>query len=183
MSDSLSAGFARLLGQQASEEQKRRLYEVRDTLGLADNDALWLVLIALEHYDGLYREYPIRIADEARKTVADVQKAFAAAAALESKRALRKLADAVADASLRVAEEKTSAARVQGFALALAVTVLFGSLCLAMGHAMGSGRFPPWSHGNGVERIVSAMLGAPAGWVVALALVPIAVDVIRRRRR
>jgi len=173
VSESLSAGFERLIGKK-SDEEIRRLYEVKDALGLADNDALWLVLVALEHYDALYRTYPAQIAEEARRTLADVQRGFAEAAALEAKRAHRKLAEAVAAAAVKIAAKRTETARVQGFAAAGAVMVIFGSLCLSIGYALGSARIPPWTQGPGARRLIGAALGAPAGWMLLLMLLPVA---------
>jgi hypothetical protein len=173
VSEASSAGFERLIGKK-SDEEVRRLYEVKEALGLADNDALWLVLVALEHYDTLYRAYPARIAEEARRTLADVQRGFAAAAAVESKRAHRKLAEAVADAGVKIASKRTDVARLQGFAAACASMVSFGALCLSMGYALGSGRVPPWTHGTGARRLIAAAIGAPAGWMLLLLLLPLA---------
>jgi hypothetical protein len=173
VSEALSSSFERLLGKKASDEQVRRLYEVKDALRLGDNDALWMVLVALEHYDGLYREYPVRIAEEARRTLAEVQSGFAEAASLEAKRAHRKLSEAVAAAALKIAAKKTETARVQGIAVAGATMVAFGSLCLSMGYALGSARIPPWTQGVGARRMIGAMLGAPAGWILLLLLVPV----------
>ena len=174
LSEALSAGFERLVGRKASDEQVRRLHEVKDALGLADNDALWLVLVALEHYDTLYRDYPARIAEEARRTLAEVQRGFGDAASLEAKRAHRKLAEAVADTGLKIAARRTDVARVQGFAAASASMVAFGALCLSLGYGLGSGRVPPWTHGTGVRRLISAAIGAPAGWMMLLLLLPMA---------
>jgi hypothetical protein len=174
VSEALSASFERLLGQKATEEQVRRLYDVRDGLQLADNDALWTVLLALEHYDALYREYPARIADEARRTLAEVKEAFAGAAAAEAKRAHRNLAEAVAAAAVKIAAKRTEVARIQGFVAALAAMVAFGALCLSLGYALGAGRVPPWTQGNGARRLIGAALGAPAGWVLLLLLLPMA---------
>lgn len=174
MSVALSSSFEQLLGRKAGEEEIRRLYEVRDALKLDDNDALWLVLCALEHYETLYRDHPARIAEEARRALADVQQGFAAAAAVESKRAHRKLAEAVAEAGIKIAAKRTDVARVQGFSAAVATMVAFGSLCLSIGYALGSGRVPPWTQGSGARRLIGAALGAPAGWVLLLLLLPVA---------
>jgi hypothetical protein len=174
VSAALSAGFERLVGQKPNDEQVRRLHEVKDALGLADNDALWLVLIALEHYDALYRDYPARIAEEARRTLADVQRGFAEAATLEAKRAHRKLAEAVAEAASKIAAKRTDVARLQGYVAAAASMVTYGALCLWMGFALGSGRVPPWTQGTGVRRLISAAIGAPAGWLLMLLMLPLA---------
>jgi hypothetical protein len=179
VSEALSSSFELLLGRKPSDEQMRRLYEVKEALKLGDNDALWTVLLALEHYDGLYREYPSRIAEEARRTIGEVQRGFAEAAALEARRAHRKLSEAVASAALKIAAKRTETARVQGFAAAGAVVVIFGSLCLSIGYALGSARIPPWTQGGGARRLVGAALGAPAGWMLALLLLPNAANSIR----
>jgi hypothetical protein len=49
----LDDAFSKLLGRQATDAERERLHRVRDVLGLGGNDALWLVLLALEHYDSL----------------------------------------------------------------------------------------------------------------------------------
>jgi hypothetical protein len=174
VNQALSSGFERLLGKRASEDEIRRLYEVRDALGLDDNDALWLVLCALEHYDTLYRAHPERIAEATKRALDDVQQAAAKAASIEAKRTQRKLADVVAAAGLAIAEKRTEVARVQGFAVAVAAMVAFGSLCLSIGYALGNARVPPWTQGSGARRIIGAALGAPAGWVLLLLLLPVA---------
>jgi hypothetical protein len=173
VSDALSSSFERLLGRKPSDDQVRRLYEVKEALKLGDNDALWTVLLALEHYDVLYREYPTRIAEEARRTIREVQRGFEEAAALEAKRAHRKLSESVAAAALKIATHRTEMARVQGVAVAAALMVMFGSLCLSMGYALGSARIPPWTQGAGAHRLIGAALGAPAGWMLLLLLLPL----------
>jgi hypothetical protein len=170
----LSAAFERLTGKAGTDEEVRRLYEVKEALGLADNDALWVVLLALEHYDRLYRGYPARISEEAERTLGEVRKRFAEAAGIEAKRAHRKLAEAVADAAVKIASKRTDASRLQGFAAAGASMVSFGGLCLSMGYALGSGRIPPWAHGAGARRLIAAAVGAPAGWMLLLLLLPLA---------
>jgi hypothetical protein len=93
---------------------------------------------------------------------------------VESKRAHRKLAEAVADAGVKIASKRTDVARLRGFAAATVSMVAFGSLCLSRGYALGSGRVPPWTHGAGARRLVTAALGAPAGWMLLLLLLPLA---------
>jgi len=63
----LEQSFAKLLGRQPSDAERQRLYQVRDALGLKNNDALWLVLMALEHYQNLYESIPERIEEAAKK--------------------------------------------------------------------------------------------------------------------
>jgi len=63
----LDDSFTKLLGRQPSDAERQRLYRVRDALGLKNNDALWLVLIALQHYEQLYAGIPERIEAAAKK--------------------------------------------------------------------------------------------------------------------
>jgi len=40
--------FAKVVGRHGSDEERQRLYRLRDALGLRDNDAFWSIVIALE---------------------------------------------------------------------------------------------------------------------------------------
>ena len=63
----LDDSFTKLLGRQPNDAERQHLYRVRDALGLKNNDALWLVLMALEHYENLYVNIPERIEAAAKK--------------------------------------------------------------------------------------------------------------------
>ena len=54
----LEDAFERLLGYQPSDQERQRLYRVRDALKLKSSDALWLLLMALQHYETDVREDP-----------------------------------------------------------------------------------------------------------------------------
>jgi hypothetical protein len=53
--------FARLLGRQPSDAEREQLHRLRAELGLRGNDALWLVLVALQYHLTLYQSIPARI--------------------------------------------------------------------------------------------------------------------------
>ena len=63
----LEESFAKLLGRQPSDAERQHLYRVRDALGLKNNDALWLLIMVLEHYQNLYESIPERIEEAAKK--------------------------------------------------------------------------------------------------------------------
>ncbi len=67
----LDDSFAKLLGRQPSDTERQNLYQVRDALGLENNDALWLVLMALQHYQGQYEKFPDKIAQAAKDVLAN----------------------------------------------------------------------------------------------------------------
>jgi hypothetical protein len=173
----LEDAFARLHGEQATEEQKKRLYEVRDALGLANNDSLWLILLALEHYDGRFRQYPHQLAAEALRVLEGQRAALAHTAAAETAKVQRSLARAVVATAEDLAGRRADAARWRAWALVAAGMVLFGALCATCGYALGAGRPPPWvfAGSSASVRVVGAILGAPAGWTVFALLAPLAV--------
>ncbi len=82
----LDDSFARLLGRQPTDGERQELYRVREALGLKNNDALWLVLMALQHYQSLYEGIPASIKEAAERAAgsaasqaqAEVGKAVAA---------------------------------------------------------------------------------------------------------
>ena len=67
----LESAFERLLGHQATPEDRARLHRVRESLGLCPNDALWDVLIALQYYYALYERFPEMIRDAARQLLTE----------------------------------------------------------------------------------------------------------------
>ena len=66
MSD-LGDAFERLLGYQPTDKERQRLYRVRDALKLKPTDALWSLLMALQHYEALYEKVPARITEEVER--------------------------------------------------------------------------------------------------------------------
>ena len=168
--------FEKLLGAKASAEEIRRLCEVKEALGIGDNDALWMILVALERYDALYREYPRKIGAALEEALDVVRQGAAVTAAAEAKRAERKLAEVVASAALKIAKRQTRASWMDGFCIAGAAIALVGGCGLVLGYSLGSGgRLVPWARSEGgVARVLSALLGAPAGWTAGLLLLPVA---------
>ncbi len=57
----LDSAFFKLIGRQSTDQERIRLYRVKDALQLNPDDSLWLVLIVLEHYSTLYETIPRKI--------------------------------------------------------------------------------------------------------------------------
>jgi hypothetical protein len=168
----VEGSFAQLVGRQPTEKEVQNLYRVKNALGIRDNDALWLVLMALESYDTLYRKYPSMIATQV-ETLVDAQKeALAAVANTEAKKALASLVDAVGRTSEAMAGKLVDAARWQAWGWTLIGIVVFGCLCLCVGVVIGSGRLPFWvtprPDSGPTLIIVAALAETPAGWIVAV---------------
>jgi hypothetical protein len=135
--DELDDSFALLLGRQPSDKERQNLYRVRDALKLKSNDAVWLLLMALEHYDTLYARYPalmVAAAKEITKDVRETALAQARAAAAETTKALAHAVAAAATASAK----KAAGAQMLKWAM--------GCFLAAMGCIATIGW---WAHGKG----------------------------------
>lgn len=122
----LDENFAQLLGRQPSDKEKQDLYRVRDALKLKATDAVWLLLMALQHYQTLYEQFPTRIADAAR----DVTKTVRAAAVAEAKAAQEETKKALMDAVRHAAVKST--AQAAGAQLAKWVSIGACVICIGL---------------------------------------------------
>ena len=174
----VESAFAKVIGREPSEKERERLYRVREALGLKDNDAFWYIVMTLEHYDSLYRDYPKLIADESAKTIENARIAFAAAAQLEAARAEELLAQKVAETSVAIAKKLAERpVALDRMTAMFAAVILFGSICMSAGYHLAAGERPFWATRalDGRTRILAVVLGAPAGWMIFLLLLPVAV--------
>ena len=99
----LDESFAKLLGKQPSDKERQDLYRVRDALGLKTNDALWLVLMALQHYETRYERFPAQIESAAQATLHRFQQTADAVASAAAQSARNELTTAVSLAARDVA--------------------------------------------------------------------------------
>jgi hypothetical protein len=125
----LDDAFSRLLGRQATDAERQRLLRVQGALGLRNNDALWLVLIALEHYQELYEQVPAEIRKASEAAVAEVTATANAAAKKASEQARAELARALTKAAAGAARGATVRQLLQWSLLTvLVVTLLVGGV-------------------------------------------------------
>jgi hypothetical protein len=149
---------------------------VQGALGLRENDAFWFVVMMLEHYDGLYREYPRKIGEETARAIEGAKELLAVAARMEAARAHRALAEEVAKTSADIAQKLAERPyRLHRVTAALAFLVLFGGICLSAGFKLATTRRPFWAGDEGQHRVISVVLSAPAGWMAFALLLPTAV--------
>lgn len=167
MSD-LDDSFEKLLGRQPSDAEIQNLYRVRDALGLKNNDALWLVLMALQHYQGQYEKFPREIAQAARDTLADFKVTADATVKASAEAAKADLAKAVASAAQKVARNTAARQMWQWAAGCLAVTSL--SFGLFGWYMQGRGEQAGFFDGYGVgyskaqdEKAAAAWANTPEG--------------------
>jgi len=123
----LEESFIKLLGRQPTDTERQQLYQVRDALGLKNNDALWLVLMALQYHHSMYARFPELIQQAANATLLQFQQTADTVLAATTQSAKADLAKAVSAAARDVA--RLTAARQT--ASWIAVCLL--ACCLAIG--------------------------------------------------
>jgi hypothetical protein len=92
------------LASSATDRERQNLYRVRDALKLRTTDAVWLLLMALQHYETLYEEVPGRIVAVARDVTREVRRAAEAEAQAAQADTQRALMSAVREAATKSAE-------------------------------------------------------------------------------
>jgi hypothetical protein len=171
--------FAKLMGRQASEAERTRLYRLRDALGLRDNDAFWSIVMALEHYDSFFRQYPAQLAEQTGRCIENARAAFAVAAAREAAQVQRVLSEKVAETSVEIARKLAEAPlRLHRVTAVLAALVAFGALCVHAGYSLALADKPFWvartESTSGLSRSLAIVLSLPAGWMMFALLLPAA---------
>jgi hypothetical protein len=177
---SVEDAFAKVVGRSASEEERARLYRLRDALGLHDNDALWSIIIALEHYDSFFRRYPAELAEQTARCIEGARVAFAVAAEKEAAKAERVLCERVAETSVEIARKLAERpVGLHRLTMVFAAVVAFGALCMSAGYSLAAATEKPFWVGkgtslSGVSRVLAVVLTVPAGWMVFALLMPAA---------
>lgn len=161
MSD-LDDSFSKLLGRQPSDTERQQLYRVRDALGLKNNDAVWLILMALQHYQDLYERFPKVIAECAKETLINFKATADATARASTGEAKADLAKAVASAAHEVAHN-TSAKLMWQWAGGC-IAVAFVSLGSIGWYAHSSGKDSGYQAGYGVGYTEAKDEKAAAAW-------------------
>ncbi|ARN83956.1 hypothetical protein [Methylocystis bryophila] len=128
------SSFERMLGRAATERERVQLRRVQAELGLRENDALWLVIFALQYYEGLYRQFPKAIAAEANRVLAETRTAAEATIRAGAESAKADLAKAIATTAREVARDVARRQMIQW----LVVGMLVGAGLLGVGEYIGA---------------------------------------------
>lgn len=159
----LEDAFGRLLDRQPTDKDRQALYRVRDALRLKTTDAVWLLLMALQHYETLYERIPDRIAEAAR----DATKVARATAETQAKaaqaEAQKTLADAVHRSAVASARQAAGAQLFKWVSIVVSVVTLslitVGCWQFRRGDAAGAAR------GENHARKECERATAAAAWV------------------
>jgi hypothetical protein len=128
------SSFERLLGRAATERERDQLRRVQTELGLRDNDALWLVIFALQYYEGLYRQFPKAIAAEAQRVLLETRATAEATIRAGAEAAKADLAKAIAATARDLAQDVARRQMLQWLVLGM----LVGAGLLGVGVYIGA---------------------------------------------
>jgi hypothetical protein len=158
----LDDNFTKLLGRQPDDKEKQNLYRVRDALNLKATDAVWLLLMVLQHYETLYEQIPARIA----RTTHEVTKAVRATAEAEARamqeQTKRALAEAVRQSALRAAKDAAGAAIAKWVSIGVGVIVV--ALLVVGWREAAHGRQEGRAVGENVATKACGALVAASSW-------------------
>ena len=160
----LNDSFAVLLGRQPSDKERQNLYRVRDALKLKPTDAMWQVLMVLEHYETLYGRFPALIAEAARNVTKDTRETATAQARAAVADTTRALAHAVAEAATASAK-RVAGTQMLRWAIGcfLASTVCISTIGW---WAHGKGQREGYAMGREVARERYENASAMASWAI-----------------
>ena len=134
-----TAQLESLLGRPLSVEEKERLRRIKDTLHIADNDAMWDILTAMEYQRKYYEELPEKITLAAT----EIFKELSVAAEKEVALAQSRLAESVVEQAKKLSLKSHIRSWLAWGGLALFLLLLYGALSLWAGYCIGSGQTQP----------------------------------------
>ena len=130
----------KLLGRELEAGEKERLQRIKDTLQIADNDALWDILVAMEYQRTYYEELPEKIREATMAIFAELSQTAKTPPGSNSPGVIR---EQVRRLPLKT---YTSSLLVWGGS-AVILLLLYGSLLLWVGMSIDSkSQFPPLLH-------------------------------------
>lgn len=158
----LDDSFSQLLGRQPSDKEKQDLYRVRDALKLKATDSVWLLLMALQHYQTLYEQFPARIAVAARDATKAVRAAAEAQANAAQEETKRALIQAVQQAAVKSAEDVAGAQIVKW--VSIAASVICVALIVVGWRAFNHGEAKGEAAGENLAKKECGALVAASSW-------------------
>jgi hypothetical protein len=144
--------FEKLVGMQPTESQKVALMRLQKELGIADDDALWTVFVALEHYETLFERIPEKIATAASFAVEQAQRGLERNTERFRRDLEREVAEVLLEQVERTAVDRAKAARRWATATSAGLLSLLVVVVGAGGYA--------WGHSTGEQSANSAQLWA-----------------------
>ena len=164
----LEDAFTTLLGRQPGDAERQALFRARDAFQIKNNDALWLLLAILGHYETLYSKIPALIAASASRVTDKTRAAADAEFRAAGARVRDELAQSVAKAAREIADRAANTRRSQWIAASLVIAasafIVIGGWAFRGGWRSGfdSGRLDGYSAAHD-EKAAAAWANTPEG--------------------
>ena len=127
----LQSSFEKLTGQTLTDADVQRLYRIKNALRLGDNDALWLLLMALDYPVTFYEKLPAQMKQASMEVLNEFRATADAIAKASAEAAKADLAKAVATTAQQVASDVVGVKRSRWVATA--------AIAIGLGVAMVAG--------------------------------------------
>lgn len=156
-----------------SEEEQLRIRELASKLNIRANDAIWIIVFIFNYFGRFYNHLPQKIKDSVNEALNDCIQTLKKSAEIVSQNQAQKSQEILSDTLTKISQEilnqHKKKMRLYDFFMPLAWSCL-GIFCLCLisfiGGAAVAGK--GWGHSP-----VEALLNAPAGWIIPLALIPV----------
>lgn len=140
-------------------ERAQRFHELKDVMGLRDDDALWGVIAVMDIHLKLFEQIPESIS-EASIAATEAAKAQAIA---EIQAALGRESEKMSKAVSEGIEARSTSLFIEHLTWYGAIVLLFSGFVFTVGYAAGSKSVPFWMEGGLFQGLMNAPLGPVAG--------------------
>ena len=166
------ANYSAFFGE-GSEEEQLRIREIASKLNIRDNDAIWIIVFVFNYFGRFYYQLPQKIKDTTDNALNDCIESIKKSSEIISQHEAQKSKDIFSNTLTKISQEilnqHKKKMQLYDFFLPLAWSCL-GIFCLCLisfiGGAAATGK--GWGHSP-----FEALLNAPAGWIIPLALIPV----------
>ena len=170
--DEAEANYNAFFGE-GSEEEQLRIREIASKLNIRSNDAIWIIVFIFNYFGRFYQHLPQKIKSAVHDSLNDCVEALKNSAEVISQNEAQKskdiLSESLATISQEILTQHQKKMRLYDFFLPLAWSCL-GIFCLCLVSFIGGAAVAGkgWGHSP-----LEALLNAPAGWIIPLALIPV----------
>ena len=170
--DEAEANYNAFFGE-GSEEEQLRIREIASKLNIRSNDAIWIIVFIFNYFGRFYQHLPQKIKSAVHDSLNDCVEALKNSAEVISQNEAQKSQDILSESLARISQEiitqHQKKMRLYDFFLPLAWSCL-GIFCLCLVSFIGGAAVAGkgWGHSP-----LEALLNAPAGWIIPLALIPV----------
>lgn len=150
-----------------TEEEQLRIKEIASSIGVRDNDAIWIIVYVMNYFGRFYQNLPAQMKESAEISIESVKTRCIAMADEEIERAKINLGQAILDHADELSKRKDMYSVILPLAWLCCGVFCLCLLCFVAGAAVagkGWGKSP-----------FDSILSAPAGWILPIAFLPVSI--------